>query len=95
MVGCKGCEGVSVLVIGCEGCDGCEEVSVLVIWCEGCVELGSVSDLFCLPVFMDTLWLPLWCSKSSGCVRECPSLILELLLMTIVLSCDGSLGGHC
>ena len=57
MVGCKGCEGVSVLVIGCEGCDGCEGVSVLVIGCEDCVEVGSVSDLFCLPVFMDTLLL--------------------------------------
>ena len=71
-------------------------MSVLVIGCEGCVEVGSVSDLFlCLPVFMDTLWLPLWCFKSSRCGWECPSLILELSLMMIVLACDGSLGGHC
>ena len=93
VVRCEGCVGMSVLVIGCDGCKG---VSVLVIRCEGCAEVGSVLDLFsCLPVFMDALWLPLWCSKSSRCVRECPSLILELSPMMIVLSCDGSLGGCC
>ena len=81
--------GESVLVLGCEGCEG---GSVLVVDCKGCEGL----DLFLyLPVFMDKLWLPLWCSKSSGCVRECPSLILELSLMMILLSCDGSLGRHC
>ena len=84
----EGCEGVTVLVVGCEGCEG---VTVLVVGCEDCEGVECAADPFLgLPVSVDTLWLPLWCSKSCRCVRECLSLILELSLMTLVLSCVGS-----
>ena len=91
VVGCEGCEGVSVMMVGYDG------MSVLVV---GCGEVGCAADLLLgLPVSIDILGLPLGCFKSSSCVREgesssCvregPSLTLKFLLMAAVSSCVDS-----
>ena len=88
VVGCEGCEGVSVMMVGHGG------VSVLVVGCE----VGCAADLLLgLPVSIDILGLPLSCFiKSSSCVREgkCvregPSLALKFSLKAAVLSCIDS-----
>ena len=92
VVGCEGCEGVSVMMVG-HG-----RMSVLVVECE---EVGCIVDLLLgLPVSVDILGLPLGCfikssscvreGKSSSCVKEGPSLTLKLSLMAAVLSCIDS-----
>jgi len=76
VVGCEGCKGVSVMMVGLD------RMSVLVV---GCGEVGCAADLLLgLPVSTFILGLPLGCFiKSSSCVREGPSL-------TLVLSCVDS-----
>ena len=91
MVGCKGCEGVSVMMVGYDG------MSVLVV---GCEEVGCAADLLLgLPMSRDILGHPLGCfkssscvreGKSSSCVREGPSLTPKFSLMTLVSSCADS-----
>ena len=92
VVGCEGCEGVSVMMVGHCG------MSVLVV---GCEDVGCIADLLLgLPVCIDILGFPLGCfikssscvreGKSSSCVKEGPSLTLKLSLMAAVLSCIDS-----
>ena len=90
VVGCKGCEGVSVMVVGHGG------MSVLVV---GCGEVGCATDLLLgLPVSTYILGLPPRCFKSSSCVREGPSLTLALTCVDCCrggYSCRGRRGGGC
>ena len=75
VVGCKGCKGVSVMMVGLD------RMSVPVV---GCGEVECAADwLLGLPVSVDILGLPPRCFNSSSCVREGPSL-------TLVLSCVDS-----